>query len=134
MSLRPLFRRIHRAFAGIWDVTPELIASQIDAVFEDIDVDAVKIGMVSVPETIRVIAEKLKQYRPAIRRHRPGHGCYQRPSPAGSGSRTDFEGRIAPLADVLTPNLPEAEVLTGKKIESFDDMERAAKAIAAHGS
>ena len=75
---------------GYMDVTPELIASQIDAVFEDIDVDAVKIGMVSVPETIRVIAEKLKQYRPA--------GCYQRPSSAGSGSRTDLEGRIAALS------------------------------------
>ena len=49
---------------GYMDVTPELIASQIDAVFEDIDVDAVKIGMVSVPETIRVIADKLKQYQP----------------------------------------------------------------------
>ena len=48
------------------DVTPELIASQIDAVFEDISVDAVKIGMVSVPETIRIIASKLDQYKPPV--------------------------------------------------------------------
>ena len=76
---------------GYMDVTPELIASQIDAVFEDIDVDAVKIGMVSVPETIRVIAEKLKQYRPAFVVVDPV-------MVATSGHRTDLEGRIAALS------------------------------------
>ena len=69
---------------GYMDVTPEMIASQIDAVFEDIEVDAVKIGMVSVPETIRIIAGKL--------RCRPGHGGDERPSATGRRSRTDAEG------------------------------------------
>ena len=116
------------------DVTPELIASQIDAVFEDIDVDAVKIGMVSVPETIRVIAEKLKQYRPAFVVVDPvmvatsGHRLL---APEAEQTLKDV---LLPLADVLTPNLPEAEVLTGQKIESFQDMEGAAKAIAAMGA
>ena len=118
---------------GYMDVTPELIASQIDAVFEDIDVDAVKIGMVSVPETIRVIADKLKQYRPAFVVVDPvmvatsGHRLL---APEAEQTLKDV---LLPLADVLTPNLPEAEVLTGKKIESFEDMD-AAKAIAAMGA
>lgn len=119
---------------GYMDVTPELIASQIDAVFEDIDVDAVKIGMVSVPETIRVIAEKLKQYRPAFVVVDPvmvatsGHRLL---APEAEQTLKDV---LLPLADVLTPNLPEAEVLTGQKIESFQDMEGAAKAIATMGA
>ena len=100
---------------GYMDVTPELIASQIDAVFEDIDVDAVKIGMVSVPETIRVIADKLKQYRPAFVVVDPvmvatsGHRLL---APEAEQTLKDV---LLPLADVLTPNLPEAEVLTVRK-------------------
>ena len=97
---------------GYMDVTPELIASQIDAVFEDIDVDAVKIGMVSVPETIRVIADKLKQYQPP-------YVVIDPVMVATSGHRLlvpeaeqTLKEVLLPLADVLTPNLPEAEVLT----------------------
>lgn len=119
---------------GYMDVTPELIASQIDAVFEDIDVDAVKIGMVSVPETIRVIADKLKQYQPP-------YVVIDPVMVATSGHRLlvpeaeqTLKKVLLPLADVLTPNLPEAEVLTGKSIESLHDMEEAAKAIAAMGA
>ena len=97
---------------GYMDVTPDLIASQIDAVFEDIDVDAVKIGMVSVPETIRVIADKLKQYQPP-------YIVIDPVMVATSGHRL---------------LVPEAEVLTGKSIESLHDMEEAAKAIAAMGA
>ena len=93
------------------DVTPELIASQIDAVFEDISVDAVKIGMVSVPETIRIIASKLDQYKPPVTVIDPV-------MVATSGHRL--------LA-------PEAEVLAGMKIESFTDMEESARRIAALG-
>ena len=97
---------------GYMDITPDLIASQIDAVFEDIDVDAVKIGMVSVPETIRVIADKLKQYQPP-------YIVIDPVMVATSGHRL---------------LVPEAEVLTGKSIESLHDMEEAAKAIAAMGA
>lgn len=119
---------------GYMDVTPDLIASQIDAVFEDIDVDAVKIGMVSVPETIRVIADKLKQYQPP-------YIVIDPVMVATSGHRLlvpeaeqTLKEVLLPMADVLTPNLPEAEVLIGKAIESLHDMEEAAKAIAAMGA
>ena len=119
---------------GYMDITPDLIASQIDAVFEDIDVDAVKIGMVSVPETIRVIADKLKQYQPP-------YIVIDPVMVATSGHRLlvpeaeqTLKEVLLPMADLLTPNLPEAEVLTGKSIESLHDMEEAAKAIAAMGA
>lgn len=119
---------------GYMDVTPELIADQIDAVFEDISVDAVKIGMVSVPATIRVIAEKMKHYAPPFTVIDPvmvatsGHRLL---APQAEGV---FKEVLLPLADVLTPNLPEAEVLTGMTIETFSQMEEAAKAIAAMGA
>lgn len=119
---------------GYMDVTPELIASQIDAVFEDIDVDAVKIGMVSVPETICIIADKLRQYKPA-------HIVVDPVMVATSGHRLLAEEAeqtlretLIPLADVLTPNIPEAEVLTGREITDFASMEEAARDIAALGA
>ncbi|WP_101912419.1 bifunctional hydroxymethylpyrimidine kinase/phosphomethylpyrimidine kinase [Megasphaera vaginalis (ex Bordigoni et al. 2020)] len=116
------------------DVTPPLIASQIDAVFEDIDVDAVKIGMVSVVETIRIIAAKLKRYQPPFVVIDPvmvatsGHRLL-RPE-----AEESLRKMLLPLATVLTPNIPEAEVLTGKEIRDFRDMEEAARAIAAMGA
>ena len=119
---------------GYMDVTPELIASQIDAVFEDMTVDAVKIGMVSNPDTIRIIAKKLKQYRPAIVVVDPvmvatsGHRLLQ------PEAEQTLQEVLIPLADVLTPNIPEAEVLTGRTIQTCEDMEQAAKTIAAMGA
>ena len=119
---------------GYMDVTPELIASQMDAVFEDISVDAVKIGMVSNPDTIRIIAKKIKQYQPPIVVVDPvmvatsGHRLLQ---PEAEQTLQDV---LIPLADVLTPNIPEAEVLTGRTIRSCEEMEQAAKTIAAMGA
>lgn len=119
---------------GYMDVTPELIASQMDAVFEDIAVDAVKIGMVSNPDTIRIIADKMKQYQPAVVVIDPvmvatsGHRLLQ---PEAEQTLKDV---LIPLADVLTPNIPEAEVLTGQSIQTCEDMEQAAKTIAAMGA
>lgn len=119
---------------GYMDVAPGLIASQIDAVFEDISVDAVKIGMVSNPDTIRVIAEKIKQYQPAIVVIDPvmvatsGHRLLQ---PEAERALKEI---LIPLADVLTPNIPEAEVLTGQTIQTCEEMEEAAKTIAAMGA
>lgn len=118
---------------GYMDVTPELIASQIDAVFEDISVDAVKIGMVSVPQTIRVIADKLKFYKPPFTVVDPVMVATSGQRLLVPEAEQTLKEILLPLADVLTPNLPEAEVLTGQKIESIADMEKAAKAICAMG-
>ncbi|WP_075573002.1 bifunctional hydroxymethylpyrimidine kinase/phosphomethylpyrimidine kinase [Megasphaera coli] len=116
------------------DVSPELIASQIDAVFEDISVDAVKIGMVSVPETIRVIAAKLLQYKPDIVVIDPVMVATSGHRLLAPEAEKELKEVLLPWATVLTPNIPEAEVLAEMKIKNFGDMEKAARKIAAFGS
>lgn len=114
---------------GIMEVTPEFLGKQLDAVMKDIRPDAVKIGMVSSGKLIKVIAEKLKEYQiekivvdPVMI--------------ATSGSRLISENAIAtlqtyllPIATVITPNIPEAEVLAGMEIAFEKDMIEAAKKI-----
>lgn len=118
---------------GIMDVTPEMISQQIDAVFEDIPPDAVKVGMLSQPRSMEAVAEKLRQYRPANLVIDPvmyaKNGCPL----MDPGSVDALIEDIIPLADLLTPNIPEAEKITGMKIESLADMERAAGKIRAMG-
>ena len=114
---------------GIQESTPEFLALQLDAVFTDIFPDAVKIGMVSSTELIRVIAEKLRQYQAR-------HVVVDPVMVATSGSsllKSDavraMTEELFPLAEVITPNIPEAEVLSGERIQSESDMEKAAAAI-----
>ena len=114
---------------GIFEVTPEFLAQQIDAVFADIPPDAVKIGMVSSSELIRVIAEKLKEYN-------AGNVVVDPVMVSTAGSRLlkeealqALESELIPLATVITPNIPEAEILSGMKIQSAEDMTAAAKQI-----
>lgn len=113
----------------IQDITPEMIEKQIDAVFEDIEVDAVKVGMLSTPECMRAVAGKLCQYKPEHVVIDPvmyaKNGC-----PLMDPSAVDaLIESILPLADVLTPNIPEAERITGMEIRSVTDMETAAQKI-----
>ncbi|MBF1343852.1 MAG: bifunctional hydroxymethylpyrimidine kinase/phosphomethylpyrimidine kinase, partial [Megasphaera micronuciformis] len=115
------------------DVTPELIASQIDAVFEDISVDAVKIGMVSVPETIRIIASKLDQYKPPVTVIDPVMVATSGHRLLAPEAEETLKTVLLPKASIVTPNIPEAEVLAGMKIESFTDMEESARRITALG-
>lgn len=114
---------------AIYDVTPKFLTQQIDAVFEDIRPDAVKIGMVSSAELIHTIAERLKFYKAEKIVVDPV-------MVATSGSRllakdaTDaLINELLPLATVLTPNIPEAEVLAQMEIHTTKDMENAAKKI-----
>ena len=115
---------------GILEATPEFLAQQLDAVFTDIFPDAVKIGMVSSAPLIRVIAEKLRQYQAR-------HIVVDPVMVATSGSRLiqdeaveTLKQELLPLAEVITPNIPEAEVLSGMKISNASDMEKAARHIA----
>ena len=121
---------------GIADTDPEFVARQLDCVFTDIRPDAVKIGMVSREETIAVIAGKLKQYEAV-------NIVLDPVMVSTSGSRLLAEEamgalaeKLLPLAAVMTPNIPEAELLAGMVIEREEDMEKAAKVIAGkyHGS
>ncbi|MEE0981527.1 MAG: bifunctional hydroxymethylpyrimidine kinase/phosphomethylpyrimidine kinase, partial [Acutalibacteraceae bacterium] len=101
---------------GITESSPKFLKEQIDAVFEDIYPDAVKIGMVSSSELISVIAERLKIYNAK-------NIVVDPVMVATSGSeliKTDavqtLIKKLFPIATVVTPNIPEAEVLSGKKI------------------
>ena len=113
----------------IMNVSPEFLKEEIDAVFTDIRPDAVKIGMVSEGPLIRVIAERLRHYE--------ARNIVVDPvMVATSGSRLISEDAVEilsselfPLADVITPNIPEAEVLSGMEIHSAEDMEQAAERI-----
>ena len=114
---------------AILNSTPEFLAQQLDSIFADIYPDAIKIGMVSDKELIRVIARKLKQYE--ARRI-----VVDPVMVATSGARLISEDAIEtlkqelfPLATVLTPNIPEAEVLSGQSIKTAEDMISAAKVI-----
>lgn len=113
----------------IQDVTPNMIEKQIDAVFEDIEVDAVKIGMLSQPCCMEAVAKKLKQYHPQHVVIDPvmyaKNGC---PLMNPDAIQTLIKV-IIPLADVLTPNLPEAEKISGIQIRNIDDMKKAGKII-----
>ncbi|MBU5675169.1 bifunctional hydroxymethylpyrimidine kinase/phosphomethylpyrimidine kinase [Alkaliphilus sp. MSJ-5] len=113
----------------IQDVTPDMIQKQIDAVFEDIEVDAVKIGMLSTPYCMKAVAEKLRQYKPKNIVIDPvmyaKNGC-----PLMNPNAVDTLIKVViPCADILTPNIPEAEKISGMTISSMEDMEAAAKRI-----
>ena len=107
---------------SIEDISPKVICDQIDAVFTDIEVDAVKVGMLSGIEQMHAVADKLAQYRPQHIVIDPvmvaKGGCALMQPEALETMKQD----ILPLADVLTPNLPEAEALTGLSIRRDKDM------------
>lgn len=114
---------------GIMEVTPEFLAAQLEAVFTDIDPDAVKIGMVSSCSLIKVIAEKLKKFE-------AGNIVLDPVMVSTSGSRLISEDAIdtlkeylLPLATLITPNILEAQVLTGIEVATAEDMIMAAKLI-----
>ncbi len=111
---------------GIMEVSPEFLAQQLDCIFTDIVPDAVKIGMISSKELIRTVAKKLKEYKAV-------HVVVDPVMVATSGSRLmkeeaarTIQEELFPLAELITPNIPEAEILTGKNIQSDRDMEEAA--------
>ena len=115
--------------SDIMDVTPEFLGEQLDSIFDDIYPDAVKIGMVSNPELIAMIVKKLSEH--------PDLKIVVDPvMVATSGSRLLADNalkilkeKLIPLATIITPNIPEATVLTDIQINSKDDMVKAAKKI-----
>ncbi len=114
---------------AVQDISPEVVGAQIDAVFEDIRPDAVKIGMVSSAQIINVIAERL-------RFHQARNVVVDPVMVATSGSRLIEQqavdalvSNLVPLADVITPNMPEAEVLCGFPVVDDEGMMQAAKLL-----
>mgnify|MGYP000925555153 CR=1 FL=1 len=114
---------------AILNVTPEFLGQELDSVFQDIYPDAVKIGMVSDKDLIHVIAEKLKQYKAENIVVDPVMVATSGAKLISDDAVEILKQELFPLADVLTPNIPEAEVLSGMKIETAEDMIKAAAAI-----
>ena len=117
---------------GVTDIlesTPHFLAEQLDAVFTDIVPDAVKIGMVSSAELIAVIAEKLRQYGAERVVVDPVMVATSGAKLLRDDAIQALTSQLLPLATVLTPNLPEAEILSGLTITDAAGMEAAARTI-----
>jgi hydroxymethylpyrimidine/phosphomethylpyrimidine kinase len=117
---------------GVQEVTPDFLKEQLDCIFTDIMPDAVKIGMVSSAALINVIVDALQRYHAR-------HIVLDPVMVATSGSRLMADGaasalqsRLFPLAEVVTPNIPEAEALSGMTIHTKEEMRQAARIIAEH--
>ena len=110
----------------VQDILPSLIANQIKAVMDDIRVDAIKIGMVSRPETIEIIAQTLKKYPlpplviDPVMISKSGYDLLQ---PEAKKALIEI---LLPMATIITPNLPEAEVIVGYTIDTIELMKKAA--------
>lgn len=118
---------------AVQDITPEVIAKQIDAIFDDIAVAAVKIGMVSQITTINTIADKLKEYNAiniVVDPVMVSKSGYHLLNPDAEAT---LVRELLPQATIITPNIPEAEVITGQTIVTLTDMEAAARTIFAMG-
>ena len=111
------------------DLPPEFVGKQLDAVFTDIFPDAIKIGMVSDEKIIKVIAKKLKEY--------DGKNIVIDPVMVSTSGSTLMKSmatktliqELLPLADIITPNMSEAAVLSGIEVSNKKDMEKAAELI-----
>jgi hydroxymethylpyrimidine/phosphomethylpyrimidine kinase len=118
---------------AVEDISVKVIEAQIDAIFTDIKVHGVKIGMVSKIETIKAIANKLKQYKAEKVVVDPVMISKSGFALLNPEAQDTLKNELIPLAYLTTPNIPEAEVITGDKIESIEDMKKAAKQIHALG-
>lgn len=120
---------------SVQNIEPAIITDQIEAVFEDLPVDAVKIGMLSSAEIVATVAQTLKKYSPTqlvldpVMVSKGGHHLLQQEAMQA------LKKEMIPLASIVTPNIPEAEVLTGMTILTPDDMKEACliiKKLGAH--
>ncbi|MDZ7667581.1 MAG: bifunctional hydroxymethylpyrimidine kinase/phosphomethylpyrimidine kinase [Desulfotignum sp.] len=119
-----------REVTGIFPVPPDFIGQQIDAVLSDIGTDAVKIGMLHSPEVIHTVARHLKKWQVCnlvldpVMVAKSGDKLLQDDAVAA------LKQTLIPLADIITPNLPEASVLLGRTISTRADMDQAARDLA----
>lgn len=115
--------------SSVEGVSVDMVKAQMDSVFQDIRPDAVKLGMIATPEIMEAICEKLEEYQ-AI-------NIVVDPVMVATSGSTLMEDRtvqtlknkLIPMADIITPNISEAEVLSGVTIETKEDMVNAAKEI-----
>ena len=106
---------------AIQEATPEFLKQQLDAIFEDIVPNAVKIGMVSSTELIHVIADRLRFYKAANIVVDPVMVATSGSSLMKTGAVKTLTEELFPIATLVTPNIPEAEILSGMTIESKEE-------------
>ena len=114
---------------AVEETAPDFLRQQIDAVFEDIYPDAVKIGMVASCELIRVTADRLRFYKARNVVVDPVMVATSGSALIKSDAVQTLTEELLPLAVLVTPNIPEAEILSGMRIENAEDMVQAAKRI-----
>jgi len=120
--------------SGICGISPDFVSMQLESVFSDIFPDSIKTGMLYEAGTIEVIAEKIKKYNAS--------GLVIDPVMISTSGRKLISEKalkvltekLFPLAEIITPNIPEAEVLSGIKINTVSDMEKAARIISGNSS
>lgn len=123
-----------RGVFGVIGVDPAFVALQMKLVLEDIGADAVKIGMLGSAEVIETVAATYQDLCPdvplvvdPVMVAKGGHSLL------AADAENALRARLLPLAEVVTPNIPEAEALTGMKINDFADMRRAAEILLGFG-
>ena len=112
---------------GVLDIPVDMVEKQIDAVFTDIYPDAVKIGMVSSIPIIKCIAGKLRQYEAKNIVVDPVMVATSGATLISDDAISALQEELFPLATLITPNIPEGQILSKCKISSKEDMERAAQ-------
>jgi hydroxymethylpyrimidine/phosphomethylpyrimidine kinase len=123
-----------KGVTAIHPLPPSFAVEQMSAVFTDIGADAVKIGMLYSAELIEAVSEMLNKYRARNIVLDPVMVAQSGDKLLQDDAIQAIKDHLMPVADVVTPNLPEAEVLLGQKIASFEDMQRAARSLAQFGS
>lgn len=114
---------------GIMQVNPEFLKQQLDMIFQDIRPDAVKIGMVSSSQLIEAIAERLEHYKAENIVVDPVMVATSGSALMENEALATLKSRLLGMATVITPNIPEAQVLTGMTIQNEEDMQKAAKML-----
>ena len=123
-----------RGVTGIHAVPPSFAVQQIDAVLSDIGADAVKIGMLYSAELIEVVAGALKKHSARKIVLDPVMVAQSGDKLLQDDAIEAIKTHLMPLSDVVTPNIPEASVLCGRRLKNWSDIEEAAKILARHGS
>jgi len=114
---------------SIFEVTPQFLAEQLDAVFEDISVGAVKVGMLHRSEIVEVVADRLHLYQAKNIVLDPVMTAKGGKSLLAVAAIQMLKKILIPLATVITPNIPEAEILSGRTIQSKKNIEEVAEEL-----
>ena len=119
---------------GIHPVPPAFAGEQLDAIYSDIGTDAVKIGMLYSADLIRIVAGRLRKYNVNNIVLDPVMVAQSGDKLVEDDAVEAIKSELMPLATVVTPNIPEAEVLCGRPLKEAEDLETAVKILATYGS